>query len=104
MATESLGIDDLAYDEEVWTAERKVALVREILSGKTSVASAAQQYALPETEVSRWLDHAVRGINEALGVSPAAARRDPEKVRALARAYKRLQDENRELKQGQPRS
>ena len=104
VATESLGIDDLAYDEEVWTAERKVALVREILSGKTSVASAAQQYALPETEVSRWLDHAVRGINEALGVSPAAARRDPEKVRALARAYKRLQDENRELKQGQPRS
>lgn len=98
IADETLGIDDIGFDRDLWTAERKVALVREILAGRADSASAARDHALPEDEVRRWIRRAERGINEALGGTSSSPRRDPEKVRALARAYKRLQHENRELK------
>ena len=98
IATEALGIDEISYDEDLWTAERRIALVREMLAGKTDPAAAAREYGLPEIEARRWLETAQRGISEALGGGGGTSHRDPEKVRALARAYQRLQDENRELK------
>lgn len=90
--------DDPSVDEVYWTPDRKLALVKEVLSGKASVATAAREYALPETEIDKWLQDAEQGISEVFGGRPTSPRRDPAKVRALARAYKRLQDENRELR------
>ena len=87
-----------SVDESYWTPERRISLVREVLGGKQSAASAAREYGLPEEEVRNWLQTAERGISEAFGGTPYSPRRDPAKVRALARAYKKLQDENRELK------
>ncbi|MCB1803070.1 MAG: MMPL family transporter, partial [Gammaproteobacteria bacterium] len=104
IAEQTLGIEDVGFDRDLWTAERKIALVREILAGRADAGSAARDHALPEDEVRRWVRYAERGIDEALGAAPESSRRDPEKVRALARAYKRLQDENRELKAKQSRS
>jgi len=85
-------------DEEYWTPQRKVAVVREVMSGKATAASAARRYKLPEKEVERWLAAAEKGITRALGGSRSRSIRDPAKVRALAKAYKKLKAENRELK------
>lgn len=87
-----------AYDAAYWTAERKVTLVREILSGRLSVAAAAREFGLPETTLERWVGIAEKGIADALAYRPPRSIRDPAKVRALAEAYKRLKAENRELK------
>ena len=87
-----------SVDESYWTTERRISLVREVLGGKQSVTSAAREYGLPEEAVHNWLQTAERGISDAFGGRPYSPRRDPAKVRALARAYKKLLDENRELK------
>ncbi|MDJ0739635.1 MAG: efflux RND transporter permease subunit [Gammaproteobacteria bacterium] len=89
---------ETGVDESYWTPDRKTALVKQVLGGGQSTAAAAREYALPEAEVNDWVRSAEQGINEALGGRPSSPRRDPAKVRALARAYKKLQDENRELK------
>lgn len=89
---------DPSVDEDYWTPERKVSLVREVLSGRATAAAAAREYGLPEAEIDKWLTSAEQGINEAFGGRASSPRRDPAKVRALARAYKRLQDENQALK------
>jgi predicted RND superfamily exporter protein/transposase-like protein len=84
-----------AFDKAYWTSERKTALVKAILSGKSSTAAAARAYAVPRGEVEKWLRAAERGIADALTSDTSGG---PTKVRALAKAYKRLQAENRELK------
>jgi predicted RND superfamily exporter protein/transposase-like protein len=89
---------DTGLDEACWTSERKIALVKEIMSGKIAVAAAARQYALPEVEVEKWLATADTGINEAFGGVDTGPAGDPDKIRALAKAYRLLQAENRELK------
>jgi hypothetical protein len=89
---------DPGLDEAYWTTERKVSLVREIISGKASLAAAAKAYSVPEAELAKWLATAEKGISEALGGASSRSSRDPAKVRALAKAYKKLQAENRELK------
>lgn len=95
---ESPGEVTAGIDQSYWTAERRIALVREILSGRASVAAAAREFGLPEHELEQWLATAEQGIADALGENKADATRDPAKVRALAAAYKRLKAENRELK------
>jgi transposase-like protein len=89
-----------ALDERHWTTERKVALVREILSGKVTRAAAAREFPLSEDTIEGWLEQAERGIAAALANRDPGSTRDPEKLRTLARAYKRLKAENRELKAG----
>jgi transposase-like protein len=89
---------DTGLDEAYWTSERKIALVKEIMSGKIAVAAAARQYALPEVEVEKWLATADTGINEAFGGVDTGPAGDPDKIRALAKAYRLLQAENRALK------
>ena len=91
---------DTGLDEAYWTPQRKVALVKEILTGKVTAAVAAREYALPEVEVEKWLAVAESGISSAFKNS-SSSKRDSEKVRALARAYKKLKAENRELKADQ---
>jgi len=89
---------DPSVDEAIWIPERKLALVKEIIAGKLTTAGAAREYSLPEAEIGKWLDAAEQGMSDAFDKRPPSAKRDPAKVRALARAYKRLQEENRALK------
>ncbi|HPQ24628.1 MAG TPA: MMPL family transporter [Gammaproteobacteria bacterium] len=96
-ATAPQAVVDAAY----WTTERKLTLVREILSGKSTVAAAAREYELPEAMVQHWHSAAETALADALDDDSAVADtdqgKDKDKLRKLARAYKRLQAENREL-------
>ena len=89
-----------AVDASYWTAERKLALVREILSGKTTVAVAAREYGLPEAVVEHWHSAAEAAVADALGEDGRVADPDQGKdqLQKLARAYKKLKAENRELR------
>jgi transposase-like protein len=89
---------DPTVDSSYWTPQRRSALVRELLAGNLTTTTAASEYKLPREELDKWLERANQGIDEALGGRPRSARRDPAKVRALARAYKKLKEENRALK------
>lgn len=89
---------DPTVDSEYWTPDRRVALVKEILASRLTTKSAVHEYKLPEEEIDRWVKRAMLGIDEAFGKRRKSARRDPAKVRALARAYKKLKEENRSLK------
>ena len=84
-----------AFDSSYWTTERKTALVKEMLSGRSSATEAAQTYGVPQRDLERWVKAAERGIAQALAGGKA---RRPTEVRTLARAYKKLQAENRQLK------
>jgi predicted RND superfamily exporter protein/transposase-like protein len=84
-----------AFDSNYWTTERKTALVKEMLSGRSSARAAAQAYGVPQQDLERWLRAAERGIAQALAGRKA---RRPTEVRTLARAYKKLQAENRQLR------
>ena len=86
---------DAAFDKGYWTTERKTAMVKAILSGKSSTAAAANAYGVPQGELEKWLRTAELGIANALASDTTGG---PAKVRALAKAYKRLKAENRELK------
>ena len=90
--------DDDVIDKDYWTVERKLAVIKEALAGRMSAATAAREYAIPEAVIEQWLDAAEQGIVDALAGKSRTLPDDPAKVRALARAYKKLQDENRELK------
>ena len=84
-----------AFDKGYWTTERKTAMVKAILSGKSSTAAAANAYGVPKGRLEKWLRTAERGIANALASDTTGG---PAKVRALAKAYERLKAENRELK------
>lgn len=90
---------DPGLDTAYWTGQRRVALVREILNGKTDVASAARQYALPPEEINRWIARADKAMTHAFDRErPRKLNRDEaEKFRALAKAYRRLKAENEAL-------
>ena len=90
--------DDAVIDKDYWTVERKLAVIKEALAGRMSAATAAREYAIPEAVIEQWLDAAEQGIVDALAGKSRTLPDDPAEVRALARAYKKLQDENRELK------
>ena len=85
-------------DEDYWTAERKITLVKELIGGKTSVATAAREHGVPEVELEQWLLAAEAGLSEAFSPAGGEAETEQEKVRALARAYGQLRAENRALK------
>jgi transposase-like protein len=88
-------------DRSYWTSERKIALVKEIMSGRASAAAAAREYALPEAEVEKWMVAAETGINDALSGITGGTAADREKFRVLAKAYKKVKAENRALKASQ---
>ena len=93
--------EESGLDETYWTPERKAALIKEIMSGKATTAASAREHALPEEEVDKWLAIAEASIIDAFSDSPAGAAQDRDKVRALAKAYKKLKAENRALKASQ---
>ncbi len=90
---------DAVFDKGYWTTERKTAIVKAILSGKSSTAAAANAYGVPRGEVEKWLRAAELGIANALASDTTVG---PAKLRALAKAYRRLKAENRKLKASQP--
>lgn len=45
-----------------WTAKRKAELVKEIIRGKTSAASATREHDLKPSEVQQWADEAEAGM------------------------------------------
>lgn len=75
-------------------------MVREILSGKTTVAVAAREYGLPEAMVEHWHSAAEAAVADALGDDDRVADTDQGKdqLQKLARAYRKLKAENRELR------
>ena len=89
--------------ENQWTPERKITVVKEILSGKATVSTMARDYALPEQELEQWLAVAEAGLTDAFSEGLSITADDPEKIRALAKAYKKLKAENRVLRAGQQR-
>mgnify|MGYP003583154353 CR=1 FL=1 len=54
------------YETHAWTGPRKAALVVEILQGRTSVAAASAQAGIPATTLSQWVEHGIRGLEQAL--------------------------------------
>jgi transposase-like protein len=90
--------EEPSLDENYWTAERKITLVKELIGGKTTVATAAREHGVPETELEQWLLAAEAGLSEAFSPGDGETESEQEKVRALARAYGQLRAENRALK------
>jgi hypothetical protein len=96
---EALAEPDPGVDTAFWTPQRRLALVREVIGGKVDVAGAARQYELPEDELARWITAAEHALSDAFDNKPESDdRSQAEKLRALAKAYRRLKAENRELK------
>ena len=54
---------------ERWTAQRKVAIILEVLKGRISVPEAARQYGFTQGEYRTWADEFMRGGIEALKVN-----------------------------------
>ncbi|MCB1774054.1 MAG: MMPL family transporter [Gammaproteobacteria bacterium] len=95
----ALAEPDPGVDTAFWTPQRRVALVREVIGGKVELAAAARQYELPEDELGRWITAAEHALSGAFDDKPGADNRSQtEKLKALAKAYRRLKAENRELK------
>ena len=54
---------------ERWTAQRKVAIILEVLKGQISVPEAARQYGFTQGEYRKWADDFMRGGIDALKVN-----------------------------------
>ena len=52
-----------------WTAQRKAAIILEVLKGQISVPEAARQYGFTQGEYRRWADEFMRGGVDALKVN-----------------------------------
>ena len=71
-----------------WTAKRKAELVKEIIKGKTTVSEAARTYDLTPSEVERWVDDAMNGMENALKANPKDVTEQYEKkIEDLHAAY-----------------
>ncbi len=54
---------------ERWTAQRKVAIILEVLKGQISVPEAARRYGFTQGEYRTWADEFMRGGIDALKVN-----------------------------------
>jgi len=54
---------------ERWTAQRKAAIILEILKGQISVPEAARKYGFTQGEYRKWADEFMRGGIDALKVN-----------------------------------
>jgi transposase len=54
---------------ERWTAQRKAAIILEVLKGQISVPEAARKYGFTQGEYRKWADEFVRGGVDALKVN-----------------------------------
>jgi transposase-like protein len=77
-------------DEQIkrWRAKRKIALVLEIIQGKTTVAETSRAYDLPPSEIENWVDDGKRGVENALRANPQDIREQYERqLKDLQEAY-----------------
>ena len=56
-----------------WTAQRKFALVLDILNGNSTEAQASQQFGLPAALIESWVDAGKQGMQAALRTGPDGA-------------------------------
>lgn len=70
-----------------WTAKRKVAVVLDILKGKTTAAAVAREHGLTVGEVEQWQERFLSGAEEFLRSNPREVqeRHDSEKQELLAK-------------------
>jgi transposase-like protein len=54
---------------ERWTAQRKAAIILEVLKGQISVPEAARRYGFTQGEYRKWADEFIRGGVDALKVN-----------------------------------
>ena len=54
---------------ERWTAQRKVAIILEVLKGQISVPEASRRYGFTQGEYRKWADEFMRGGVDALKVN-----------------------------------
>ncbi|MCB1788453.1 MAG: MMPL family transporter, partial [Gammaproteobacteria bacterium] len=76
--------DSDTIDTDSWTVDRKLAVIKECLSGRMTASEATREYAIPEAVIEQWLDAAEQGIVDALAGKSRTLPDDPAKVRALA--------------------
>lgn len=57
-------------DIKRWTAQRKAALIMEIIQGKTTLAVASQSFELPPSEIEEWVDDAKKSMENTLRANP----------------------------------
>ena len=80
----------ITMDEEIkrWTANRKTALVMDIIQGKTTVSEAARAFDLAPSEIEEWVNDAKQGMENALRAKPLDIREQYEKqLKELQEAY-----------------
>ena len=88
---------------ERWTAERKTALVIEIIQGKTTVAEASRSFDLTPSEIEGWVEDAKRGMENSLRANPLDIREQYEKqLKDLQEAYGEAMLELRARKSWRP--
>ncbi len=68
---------DIPEKVQRWTAKRRVALVRSILKGDTSVKEAARKHGITVREIEEWQEKFFMGAENALRSNP----RDDEALR-----------------------
>ncbi|MGB0132362.1 DUF1153 domain-containing protein [Dokdonella sp.] len=77
-------------EEEIkyWTAQRKSALVLEIIQGKTTVTEASRQFDSTPAEIEEWVDQGKSGMESALRAKPEDVREQYERqLKDLQEAY-----------------
>ena len=75
-------------DIKRWTAQRKAALVMEIIQGKTTVEEASRSFDLQPSEVEEWVDEAKWGMENALRTKPLEIKEQYERqIKDLQEAY-----------------
>ena len=53
-----------------WTAKRKAEAVMDIFKGKTTVAELSRQFDITPSEIEQWIEHASKGLENALKAKP----------------------------------
>lgn len=74
-------------DIKRWTAKRKVAVVMDIIKGRTTAVDVAREHGLTVSEVEGWRERFMGGAEEFLRCSPRddQARHDAERRELLAK-------------------
>ncbi|RRU13192.1 hypothetical protein [Stenotrophomonas sp. 278] len=62
----------MEHETRDWTGPRKAALVVEILQGRTSMASASAEAGISASTLSQWVEHGMRGLEQAFQSNESA--------------------------------
>jgi len=89
-------MDETESEIKRWTAKRKTQVVLDILKGKTTVAEIARQHDLTPSEIERWVDEGISGMENNFRARPRDIREQYE--RKLEAAHAALGEKELELK------